>query len=126
MKTFVVYLFNVFLPLFVTSVIILLMSVHSAQAMTLPIHGAVKNSTETFNGTATVHFNGEGNLKLATSKGVACKGNFSFETWKKGSGKVQCEDGRLGTFAFVTGGLSCSGSGYGKIADESFDFIIGE
>lgn len=92
--------------------------------MSLPIRGAVKNSTETFTGTATVHLNGEGNLKLATSKGIACMGNFAFESWSKGSGKVQCEDGRLGTFAFVTGGFS--GSGSGKIADESFDFIIGK
>jgi hypothetical protein len=91
--------------------------------MTLPIRGEVKNSTETFTGTATVHLNGEGDVKLATSKGVACMGNFSFESMKKGSGKVQCEDGRLGSFAFVTAGFS--GSGAGTIADESFDFIIG-
>ncbi|WP_428559010.1 MAG: hypothetical protein ACP59X_13160 [Solidesulfovibrio sp. DCME] len=98
--------------------------IFSAQAMTLPIRGAVKDSTETFTGTATVRINGEGDVKLATSKGVACMGNFSFESWSKGRGKVQCEDGRLGSFAFVTAGFS--GSGAGTIADESFDFIIGK
>lgn len=124
MNTCAPYLLKTVFSFTIISIFVLSISIPAVQAMSLPIHGAVKNSTETFTGTATVHLNGEGNLKLATSKGIACMGNFAFESWSKGSGKVQCEDGRLGTFAFVTGGFS--GSGSGKIADESFDFIIGK
>jgi len=95
-----------------------------AHAMTLPIHGAVLNSTETFTGKATVHFWGDGNLTLTTNKGVICKGDFVHASQQKGKGTVTCEDGRLGTFEFVTAGFS--GTGAGMIGAEHFAFRIGK
>lgn len=95
-----------------------------AYSMTLPIHGAVRNSTETFTGKATVHFLGDGNLTLTTNKGVTCTGDFVHASQQKGSGTVACEDGRLGSFEFVTAGFS--GTGAGMIGSEHFDFRIGK
>jgi len=95
-----------------------------AAAMNLPIEGKVQNSTETFTGTATVHLTGDGVLVLATSKGVACKGNFAFVSRREGNGTVACEDGRLGSFQFVSAGFG--GSGSGNIDKEHFDFRIGD
>ncbi|KHK01557.1 hypothetical protein NY78_3078 [Desulfovibrio sp. TomC] len=43
---------------------------------------------------------------------------------QEGNGTVTCEDGRLGSFVFVTAGLS--GSGSGKIGAEDFEFRIGK
>lgn len=94
-----------------------------AYSMNLPIQGKVQNSTETFTGTATVHLTGDGSLILATSKGVACTGDFAFKTRREGSGTVKCEDGRLGSFEFVSAGFT--GSGSGRIAEENFAFRIG-
>ena len=71
-----------------------------------------------------MHFGGEGNLTLTTNKGVTCKGNFVHASQQKGSGTVACEDGRVGSFEFVTAGLS--GSGAGMIGSEHFDFRIGK
>jgi hypothetical protein len=95
-----------------------------ALSINLPIQGEVHDSTETFNGTATVSLSGDGSLILATNTGVACKGNFVHVSQQEGNGTVVCEDGRLGSFAFVTAGLS--GFGSGKIADEDFEFRIGK
>ena len=93
-------------------------------AMSIPIHGTVLNSTETFTGMATVHFFGDGNLTLRTNKGVTCTGDFVHKSQNKGSGTVTCEDGRLGSFEFVTAGFS--GTGAGMIGNEHFDFHIGK
>ncbi|EFL51514.1 hypothetical protein DesfrDRAFT_1675 [Solidesulfovibrio fructosivorans JJ]] len=104
--------------------ILFLVLIFPAHAMTLPIHGAVLNSTETFTGKATVHFWGDGNLTLTTNKGVICKGDFVHASQQKGNGTVTCEDGRLGSFEFVTAGFS--GTGAGMIGAEHFDFRIGK
>jgi len=92
--------------------------------MTFPIHGVVLNSTETFTGKATVHFLGDGDLTLTTNRGVLCKGNFVHASQQKGNGTVTCEDGRLGSFDFVTAGFS--GAGSGRIGTEKFNFRIGK
>ncbi|WP_300156281.1 hypothetical protein [Solidesulfovibrio sp.] len=104
--------------------VVFLVFASPAYSMTLPIHGAVLNSTETFTGKATVHFWGDGNLTLTTNKGVMCKGDFVHASQQKGSGTVTCEDGRLGTFEFVTAGFS--GTGAGMIGPEHFNFRIGK
>ncbi|WP_075354927.1 hypothetical protein [Desulfovibrio sp. DV] len=105
---------------------ILLVSISPAYSLSinLPIKGEVHNSPETFTGTATVSLSGDGSLILATNTGVACKGNFVHVSHQEGNGTVTCEDGRLGSFVFVTAGMS--GFGSGKIADEDFEFRIGK
>ena len=95
-----------------------------AHAISLPIQGKVNNSTETFAGTARVRLTGGGELTLKTNKGVACKGDFVHISQQKGNGKVTCEDGRVGSFDFVTAGFS--GTGSGIIGSENFDFQIGK
>jgi len=104
--------------------IVFVVLVFPAHSITLPIHGAVLNSTETFTGKATVQFWGDGNLTLTTNNGVTCTGDFVHTSQQKGSGTVTCEDGRLGSFEFVTAGFS--GTGAGMIGSEHFDFRIGK
>lgn len=116
--------FKVCCRLLAACLLIFLVSTLPAYAISLPIEGKVQNSTETFTGTATVHLTGDGFLTLATSKGVACKGDFAYVTRQEGNGKVMCEDGRTGSFQFVSAGFS--GSGSGEIAKEHFDFRIGK
>ncbi|MGD9609959.1 MAG: hypothetical protein AB7U59_11170 [Desulfovibrionaceae bacterium] len=104
--------------------VLFLIFILPAYSMTLPIHGAVLNSTETFTGKAKVYFWGDGNLTLTTNKGVTCKGDFVHASQQKGNGTVTCEDGRLGSFVFVTAGFS--GTGSGIIGTENFNFRIGK
>ena len=105
-------------------VLLVLLSPAFSFSVNLPIQGKVHESTETFTGTATASFSGDGSLVLATNTGVACKGNFVHVSHQEGNGTVTCEDGRLGSFVFVTAGLS--GSGSGKIGSEDFEFRIGK
>jgi hypothetical protein len=109
---------------FVVAAIAVLAFIAPAYAISLPIQGEVLNSTENFTGMAIVHILGDGNLTLTTNKGVKCKGDFVHTSQREGKGTVICEDGRLGTFAFVTAGFS--GTGTGKIGAENFDFRIGK
>jgi len=107
--------------------LVMLVSIHPAFSrfsMTLPVEGEVQNGRETFSGRATVFFTGGGNLVLTTSKGVVCKGDFINASRRGGSGTVICEDGRSGSFDFVTAGFS--GFGTGLIDTEPFVFRIGE
>jgi len=117
-------LFKWCFPSAVAFTIVFVISTFPAHAISLPIQGQVLDSTETFTGMATVHFSGEGNLTLLTNKGVACKGGFVHVSQQEGNGTVTCEDGRLGSFAFVTAGFS--GTGSGIIGTEKFDFRIGK
>lgn len=96
-----------------------------AQALSLPVTGEVKNSAETFSGTAKVSpLSGDGNIDLLTSKGVTCQGVFGYVSRQEGRGTVMCKDGRKGYFQFVSAGFS--GSGAGKIEEENFEFRIGK
>jgi len=117
-------LFKLIFQLAAAFAVLFLVCIFPAHSMTLPIHGAVLNSTETFTGMATVHFWGDGNLTLTTNKGVTCKGDFVHASQQKGNGTVTCEDGRLGSFEFVTAGFS--GTGSGIIGTENFHFRIGK
>lgn len=114
----------IYIRLFITIVFILHILSVSAYALSFPIQGKVQNSTETFTGSAIVHFSGDGSLTLLTNKGVICQGDFGYVTRREGRGTVVCQDGRKGYFGFSTAGFS--GSGSGKIADENFDFQIGK
>ncbi|MEL7639769.1 MAG: hypothetical protein AAGU21_09015 [Solidesulfovibrio sp.] len=115
---------RVFFQLAAVVIVIFLGCVSPARAISIPINGKVLNSAETFTGMATVYFSGGGKLTLTTNGGVACKGDFIHVSQQEGTGTVSCEDGRLGSFNFVTAGFS--GSGSGRIGNESFDFRIGK
>lgn len=55
----------------------------SGCSMTLPVQGQMQNSPETFSGTATGYLDGGGNLKIVSSTGAVCQGNFVMSTAAK-------------------------------------------
>lgn len=93
-------------------------------SMTLPVKGQVQNSAETFTGTATGYLDGGGNLKIVSSKGAVCEGNFVYVNRRQGSGVFDCDDKRSGPFEFVSTGSR--GTGYGSLGGERFTFTFGE
>jgi hypothetical protein len=95
-----------------------------ACSMTLPVKGQLQNSTETFTGTATGYLDGGGNLKIVSSKGSVCEGNFVYVNGRQGSGVFFCDDKRSGPFNFVSTGSR--GTGHGSLGGERFIFTFGE
>jgi hypothetical protein len=91
--------------------------------MTLPVRGQVQSTQETFNGTATGHLDGGGNLQMVSSKGAVCKGNFVYVNHRQGEGVFNCDDGRSGPFTFVSAGTA--GTGYGTLDSQRFIFTFG-
>lgn len=96
----------------------------SACTLTLPVRGQVQNSTETFSGTATGGVNGAGNLKIVSSNGTQCNGDYVFTEARKGEGVFTCSDGRSGPFTFVSTGRR--GSGQGDLGGQKFTFTFGK
>jgi hypothetical protein len=92
-------------------------------SMTLPVRGQVQSTQETFNGTATGHMDGGGNLQMVSSKGAVCKGNFVYVNHRQGEGVFNCDDGRSGPFTFVSTGSA--GTGYGTLDNQRFIFTFG-
>ena len=103
---------------------VLLLSALQGCSMTLPVKGQVQNSQETFSGTATGYMDGGGNLKIISSKGAVCEGNFVYTTSRQGKGVFNCDDKRSGPFEFVSTGAR--GTGYGDLGGERFTFTFGE
>ncbi len=93
-------------------------------SMTLAVKGQTQNSAETFTGTATGYLDGGGTLKIVSSKGAVCEGNFVYVTHRKGEGVFQCDDRRSGPFEFVSTGRR--GTGHGDLGGERFIFTFGE
>lgn len=93
-------------------------------SMTLPVKGQVQNSAETFTGTATGYIDGGGNLKIVSSKGAVCEGNFVYTNRREGKGVFNCDDKRSGPFEFVSTGSR--GTGFGDLSGERFIFTFGE
>lgn len=95
----------------------------SACSLTLPVQGSVQNSGETFTGTATGYMDGAGDLRIVSSKGSVCEGNFVYVTGRQGEGVFTCTDGRTGPFQFVSTGQR--GTGYGSLGGQNFTFTFG-
>lgn len=93
-------------------------------SLTLPVKGQVQNSSETFTGTATGYSDGGGNLKMVSSKGAVCEGNFVYIRGREGKGVFNCDDKRSGPFEFVSTGRR--GTGFGDLGGERFIFTFGE
>lgn len=91
--------------------------------MTLPVKGQVQGSDETFSGTATGYMDGGGNLRIVSSKGAVCTGDFVYVTRRQGSGIFTCDDKRSGPFEFVSTGAR--GTGRGDLGGERFVFTFG-
>lgn len=95
-----------------------------ATTMSVPVQGQIQHSTETFNGVATGGLDGAGTIKLVSSQGAACDGNFVYVGNRTGKGIIRCSDGRTGPFEFVSTGSR--GTGYGDISGQRFTFTFGE
>lgn len=93
-------------------------------SITLPVTGRVQNSDETFVGNATGGLNGNGTLKITSSKGPTCEGKFVYTSNRTGEGVFNCSDGRTGPFSFVSTGTS--GTGYGDLGGQRFTFTFGD
>lgn len=102
---------------------VLTLSALQGCSMTLPVQGQVQNSTETFSGTATGYLDGGGNLKIVSSKGAVCEGNFVYTSSREGKGIFHCDDKRSGPFEFVSTGTR--GTGTGDLGGERFIFTFG-
>lgn len=95
----------------------------AACSMTLPVQGVIPATSETITGQATGYANGSGTLKIATSNGTTCSGNFVYVTQRQGEGVFNCSDGRSGPFSFVSTGSN--GTGHGNFGGKPFTFTFG-
>lgn len=91
--------------------------------MTLGVQGTVGNSRETFFGEATGYMDGSGVITIRSEQGPTCRGAFVYITSRQGEGTMTCDDGRTGSFSFVSTGHS--GTGKGKVGGEEFIFTFG-
>jgi hypothetical protein len=96
----------------------------SACSMTLPVRGQIQGTGETFTGTATGRIDGGGFLKIVSSQGTVCEGNFAYTSGREGKGIFNCDDGRSGPFEFVSTGLR--GTGFGELENERMTFTFGK
>jgi len=94
-----------------------------ACSITLPVQGRVQNSTETFTGTATGYLDRSGNLRITSTKGTVCSGDFVYTSSSHGEGVFSCDDGRSGPFQFASTGMR--GTGYGDLGGQRFTFTFG-
>ena len=93
-------------------------------SLTLPVRGQLESGTETFTGEATGYLDGAGDLRIVSSEGTVCTGNFVYVTRRNGEGVFTCDDGRSGPFTFVSTGQR--GTGTGRLGNETFTFTFGE
>lgn len=96
----------------------------SGCSMTLPVRGLIQDGDERFTGTATGYMGGSGNLKVASTKGATCAGDFVYVTSRTGEGVFECSDGRSGPFRFVSTGSR--GNGQGTLGRQTFTFTFGD
>jgi hypothetical protein len=92
------------------------------QLMSGNVQGRMLHTPETFGGTSTGGFDGNGTLKLLSSNGVACSGPYqkvvqqeeaaqAADPSQSGRATVACTDGRKGTIMFLIGQDEAVGSG---------------
>ncbi len=94
----------------------------TACTMTLPVRGQVQSTGETFEGSATGHMDGGGELTVTSAK-TTCRGMFVYVNGREGSGTFTCDDGRSGPFSFVSTGAR--GTGYGSLGADHMTFSFG-
>lgn len=92
-------------------------------AVTLPVTGQLEHGGETFTGAATGHLGGSGNLRIVSSRGTVCTGQFVYESPRRGAGVFTCDDQRSGPFTFTSAGVR--GAGVGTLGGEKFIFTFG-
>lgn len=92
-------------------------------SITLPVRGQFESGQETFTGTATGGMGGSGSLKVTSSKGATCDGEFVYTRPREGEGTFLCTDGRSGPFRFASTGTR--GTGTGSLGGQPFTFNFG-
>ena len=83
----------------------------------VPMYGHIENSEETFTGTVTASTNRTGNF-IMILKDVTCKGHISYVNRREGEGRLNCDDGRIGSFKLVS--TSLQATGYGELDGKPF------
>lgn len=90
----------------------------------LPVRASIIDSTETFSGEITGGTSGSGKMRLMSSRGVVCQGDFVYRaSGGEGSGVFNCTDLRWGNFEFVSSGSG--GTGVGDLAGKRITFTFG-
>jgi len=84
----------------------------------LEVIGKSRNSSERFQGIATISKNGSTAVKMVSGAGVECIGDFSYAVGKKSVADLICTDGRIAKMTF-TGLSRTSGYAYGSASDGS-------
>jgi len=92
-------------------------------SITFGVQGASDDGRETLTGTATAYSDGSGVLKIVTSEGRSCSGEFVFIHERQAQGTFTCSDGQRGPFSLV--GTRGHGTGSGTIGGKPFSFTFG-
>lgn len=92
-------------------------------SITLPVRGTSEIGDDTFSGTATGYMDHSGNLKIVTSGGIECLGDFVYVTSRTGQGVFTCSDRRSGPFDFVSTGRH--GTGTATLGGKRYTFTFG-
>ena len=76
--------------------LLLLISTTLQACIPSKIKGQIKDSQETFIGKVSGDLKNGGSLRIESSKGVVCEGDFEYAVYKKALGFFHCTDGRSG------------------------------
>ena len=89
-----------------------------------PVRASILESTETFSGKMTEGTRGSGQMRLMSSRGVVCQGDFVYRLGGEGSGVFNCTDLRWGHFEFLSSGTR--GADVGDLAGQRITFTFGK
>lgn len=103
---------------------IVLVALAGCSTAMLPVQASILESTETFSGEMTEGTRGSGQMRLMSSRGVVCQGDFVYRLGGEGSGVFNCTDLRWGHFEFLSSGTH--GTGVGDLAGQRITFTFGK
>lgn len=90
----------------------------------LPVRGSILETAETFSGEMTEGTGGSGKMRLVSSRGIVCQGDFVYRSGSEGAGVFNCTDLRWGNFEFLSSGTR--GTGVGDLAGQRMTFTFGK
>lgn len=91
--------------------------------ITLPASAELLDGSEQFSGFIEGAAYGDGSVFLSSSLGSQCLGQYSHNNKQLGAGEFKCDDGREGSFDFISTGTFAEGAG--EIAGNRFLFRVG-
>lgn len=89
-----------------------------------PVSGRIADTDEIFIGTypSNALTGASGEMKLTSNKGANCRATLEEVNTLSRQGVITCDDGRSGTFKFITDAYFVSTVGYGEIGGKAFSF----